>query len=305
MLGRTWALSLPLLLSMMNLPNATAARPQRLAARSCELRRDIEYARVNGASLGMDACLPESTNKAPAVIIVHGGGWVRGNREVDVAPLFEPLRDGGFAWFSIDYRLATDVTQFGVAIDDVRQSIRFVKSHAAEFHIDPDRLALIGESAGGQLAAMAALRGGADESVKAVVALYAPTDLVTLVKTSEYIPARIRNSVQGTPWEGFILAGLAQLSPANNVRRDMPPFLFIHGTADSLVPFSQSRDMCNRMRQAGASCELYPVEGAGHGLRWWESYPKLAQGYKLKLVQWLREQLGAPDTLASQPQRPS
>lgn len=243
----------------------------------------------------MDACIPETARKAPGVIIVHGGGWVRGNRQLDVAPLFEPLSDAGFAWFSIDYRLARDVTQFGAAIDDVQQAVRFVKSHTAEFHVDPDNLALAGESAGGQLAAMAALRTGPNSSVKAVVALYAPTDLVALVKDSDYIPERIRKSVQGTPWETLILAGLAQLSPVNNVRPDMPPFLFIHGTDDPLVPFSQSRQMCNRMRQAGASCEVYPVEGAGHGLRWWESYPKLAAGYKHKMVQWLREQLGAGD----------
>ena len=253
----------------------------------------------------MDACIPETARKAPGVIIVHGGGWVRGDRQVDVAPLFEPLSTAGFAWFSIDYRLATDVTQFGVAIDDVQQAVRFVQSHAVEFHIDADNLALAGESAGGQLAAMAALRATPDPPVKAVVALYAPTDLVTLVKDSEYIPERIRKSVQGTPWETLILAGLAQLSPVNNVRRDMPPFLFIHGTADPLVPFSQSREMCQRMRQAGAGCEVYPVEGAGHGLRWWESYPNVAQAYKRKMVQWLRGQLGGSEGLASGAQRPS
>ena len=61
--------------------------------------------------------------------------------------------------------------------------------------------------------------------------------------------------------------------------------------------------MCQRMRQAGATCEMYPVEGAGHGLRWWESYPTMAEAYKRKLVQWLREQLGGGDRLASQSQR--
>ena len=101
------------------------------------------------------------------------------------------------------------------------------------------------------------------------------------------------------------MAGLAQLSPIDNVRRDMPPFLFIHGTDDALVPFSQSTDMCKRMRQVGANCDLYPVTGGGHGLRWWESYPKLASGYKAKMLEWLRQQIGWPDTLASRVQRPS
>ncbi len=260
-----------------------------------ELIKDIEYAHVDGISLQMDASIPLAPKKVPAVIIVHGGGWVTGDKTFNVEPLFQPLSDAGFAWFSISYRLASDVTQFGLAITDVQEAIRFIKSHADKYNIDPERIALVGESAGGQLASMATLRGGAATSVKAVVALYSPSDLVSLVKTSNYIPSQIRNSVRGTPWEGLILAGLAQLSPIDNVRRDMPPFLFIHGTADSLVPFQQSRDMCDRMKKAGASCEIYPVEGGGHGIRWWESTPRLASGYKQKMIQWLRDELGSPD----------
>lgn len=285
--------------------NAFTATPRATPGGSprFELRRNIEYARVGDTSLRMDASVPLGVTKAPGVVIVHGGGWVRGNREIDVAPLFKPLSDAGFAWFSIDYRLATDVTQFGAAIEDVESALAFVKSRATDFNVDPDRLAFVGESAGGQLAAMAALRGSA--AVKAVVALYAPTDLVTLVKNSDYIPARIRQSVQGTPWEALIMAGLAQLSPINNVRHDMPSFLFIHGTDDPLVPFSQSRDMCARMTNVGANCEVFPVEGAGHGIRWWESYPEISTAYKQKMVEWLRKEIGSPNALSSKAYRPS
>ncbi|HZQ56067.1 MAG TPA: alpha/beta hydrolase [Bryobacteraceae bacterium] len=264
-----------------------------------QVKRDIEYSRVNGISLRLDAGFPAAAERVPAVILVHGGGWISGDRRIDVEPLFKPLREAGFAWFSISYRFATDILRFGVAIEDVESAIRFVKAHAAEFNVDGRRIALVGESAGGQLAAMAALRGHAGCSVRAVVALYAPTDLVYLLKNSRYVPTQIRDSVEGKPWERLILAGLARLSPIDNVRRDMPPFLFIHGTADPLVPFAQSRDMCERMRKAGASCEIYPVQGAGHGIRWWESYPKLASGYKHKLVQWLNEQMCNPLTAKS------
>jgi alpha-L-fucosidase 2 len=250
---------------------------------------DIVYDRVNGTDLLMDAALPKSSIRTPAIVIVHGGGWVRGNRRYDVRPLFKPLSDAGFAWFSIDYRLATDVRQFGVAIDDVECAVAYVKSHADEFNIDPDRIALVGESAGGQLAAMAALRPGAASSVRAVVAFYTPTDLVSLMKNSNLIPPQIRSSVIGTPWERLVLAGLSQLSPADNVRRNMPPFLLIHGTADRLVPFQQSVDMCDRMRKAGASCELFPIEGAGHGIRWWA--PSEISTADKKMVGWLEREL--------------
>ncbi len=281
----------PFVLLIMVTAFSAAAAPLPRA----ELIKDIEYAHVDGISLQMDASIPSIGKKVPAVIIVHGGGWFGGDKTFNVEPLFQPLSDAGFAWFSISYRLASDVTQFGLAISDVQEAIRFIKSHADKYNIDPERIALVGESAGGQLASMATLRGGAATSVKAVVALYSPSDLVSLVQTSTYVPSQIRNSVRGTPWEGMILAGLAQLSPIDNVRRDMPPFLFIHGTADSLVPFQQSRDMCDRMKKVGASCEIYPVEGGGHGIRWWESIPVLASGYKQKMIQWLRDELGNPD----------
>jgi acetyl esterase len=296
--ARLGALFCPFLL-IMSSGYSTAAAPSRHPASHATRLTDIEYARVNGTSLLMDASIPASAEKSPAVIIVHGGAWVSGDRRYNVQPLFQPLAEAGFAWFSISYRLATDVSQFGAAIHDIQDAIRFIKSHAAEYHIDPDKVALIGESAGGQLAAMAVLRGEPSTSVKAVVALYTPSDLVSLAKTSTYIPASVRNSVRGTPWEGLMLAALAQLSPINSVRAGMPPFLFIHGTADSLVPFAQSREMCSRMRQAGASCEVYPVEGGGHGIRWWESSPKLAAAYKDKLIQWLTQELGAPTAVAS------
>ena len=265
---------------------------------------DIEYSRPDGISLRMDGYTQAGNTAVPAVILVHGGGWVRGDRRYDVQPLFKPLQEAGFAWFSIDYRLATDITRFGVAINDVTAAIDYVRSHASELNVDPERIALIGESAGGQLAAMAALKGGGSANIKAVVVFYAPTDLASLLKNSQYIPAQIRDQVVGTPWEPFILSALTRLSPIDNVRSDMPPFLFIHGTADALVPFAQSVDMCSRMHQAGAFCEVYSVSGAGHGLRWWESGYGPGPAYKSKMTSWLAEQLKLPASQARSPYRP-
>jgi alpha-L-fucosidase 2 len=260
-------------------------------AAAAEIHTDIEYSRPGGTSLRLDASIPDGSGPFPAAIIVHGGGWVRGDKQIDVAPLFKPLSDAGFAWFSINYRLADDPLLFGLAVHDVEAAIRFVKQNAGEYRIDPDRLALIGESAGGQLAGMAALDGAPGTSVKAVVAMYAPTDLVALVKSSELIPSAIRNSVQGTPFEGLLLARLAQLSPIEKVRAGMPPFLLIHGTADQLVPFAQSRTMCMKMQSVGASCDLFKVPGAGHGMRRWEGNPEISGPYKREMIHWLLEQL--------------
>ncbi len=282
---------LAILLASLTMPfvSSVTAAPQSL--------QDIEYAHPGGISLRFDAWLPRTAGTVPAVIIVHGGGWIAGDRKANVEPLFAPLADAGFAWFSISYRLASNVTQFGLAIDDVQSAITFIRAHAAEYGIDPNRMALVGESAGGQLAAMAALRKGSP--VKAVVALYTPSDLVSLAEKSDYVPKSIRDNLRGSPWQSIILAGLAQLSPINNVRSNMPPFLFIHGTNDALVPFSQSVDMCNRMRQTGAACEVYPVTGGGHGVRWWEAYPNLSGPYKAKMIEWLKAEFGKAGTFKS------
>jgi acetyl esterase len=253
------------------------------------MHRDIEYARSGDVRLALDSAIPETAGPHPAVIVVHGGGWVRGDRRTEVAPLLQPLSDAGIAWFSISYRLMTDVSQFGAAVDDVEAAIRFVKSHGAEYRVDPNRIALVGESAGGQLAAMAALSDAPELRVRGVVALYTPTDLVSLAKNSAMVPQWIRENIQGTPWEPLLVARLKQLSPIEHVRRGMPPFLLIHGTADPLVPFDQSRAMCERMKTAGASCELFPVEGAGHGVRWWSA--SISEPYRREMVRWLKERL--------------
>jgi alpha-L-fucosidase 2 len=182
--------------------------------------------------------------------------------------------------------------RFGEAVDDVEAAVRYVKAHAAEFRVDPRRIVLIGESAGGQLASMAALKCPADLRVRAVVALYTPMDLVGLARTSAFAPEPIREALSGSPFEALVVSRLGQLSPIRNVKPDSPPFLLIHGTDDPLVPYEQSRLMYESMSRAGATCELYPVPGAGHGMIWWESNPVMAGGYKREMVRWLNEQLG-------------
>ncbi len=257
-----------------------------------ETRRDVEYARVGETSLCMDYRVPEGTGPFPAVIVVHGGAWIRGDKAFDVAPVFGPLEDARIAWFSINYRLATDMLQFGVAIDDVKSAIRFVKKHAEEYGIDPKRIALVGESAGGQLAAMAALTDDPELSVAGVVALYTPSDLVGLAASSEMVPKQIREGLKGTPFEGLIMARLKQLSPVESVHKGMPPFLFIHGTADALVPFEQSTVMCDKMKAIDVACSVFPVEDGGHGMRWWESIAAIRTPWKREMIGWLQDLFG-------------
>jgi alpha-L-fucosidase 2 len=261
------------------------ATPEPAAAR---VLRGIEYGRAGGQALLMDVHTPSGNGPFAAAVIVHGGAWVTGDRRTNVEPLFQPLEEAGIAWFSISYRLASDVSLFGAAIQDVIQAVQYVRSHAAEYNIDPTRLALIGESAGAQLAAMAALSPALKGALQGVVAFYCPCDLVELAENSQAVPSSLRQAVEATPYAGFVRGALRSLSPLQNVRKDMPPFLLIHGTSDTLVPFDQSTRMCDRMREVGASCRLYPVRGGGHGLRWWESGHA---AYKRVMIEWLDQHL--------------
>jgi acetyl esterase len=267
-----------------------------MTAAAAETYKDVQFSHAGGVDLRFDASIPDGAGPFAAAIIVHGGGWVRGDRRTDVAPLFKPLEDAGIAWFSIDYRLQADPMRFGVAVNDVEAAVRFVKEHAQEYRVDPERIALIGESAGGHLAAMAALNGRV--TVKAVVAMYAPTDLVALLKNSDLIPDQIRDQVRGTALEGLLMTRMSQLSPIEKVHAGMPPFLLIHGTSDAIVPFDQSRAMCERMASVKADCQLFAVPRAGHGMRRWEGTPSMAGPYKREMVRWLREQLAMNPVLA-------
>ena len=270
-----------------------------LPARSLQ---NVEYAQASGQPLLMDGYIPDGDGVHPAAIIVHGGAWVTGDKVRTVRPLFQPLADGGLAWFSINYRLARGsdpaalislegLSALSSASDDVRNAVAFVREHAGEYHVDPDRIVLIGESAGAHLASMAALRPSPGKPVQAVVAFYSPSDLVKLVDTSTRIPEFLRRAVKGSPLEAMLMAGLKQLSPQTWVSKDAPPFLMIHGTADNLVPFDQSEAMCAALQASGDSCELYPVNGAGHGMNFWEAQPAM-MGYKAIMMAWVKARLG-------------
>jgi acetyl esterase len=258
---------------------------------------NIEYGRAGKYSLLLDAHIPDGTGPFPAVLLVHGGAWVGGDRIISVEPLFKPLTDAGFAWFSISYRLAGDVVRnpiaaalhLGGAENDVRRAVAFVKEHASEYHVNPNKIVLIGESAGGQLAAMAALRPDPGGAVQGVVAFYTPSDLVSLVRSSSMIPNNVRDAVEGTSFDDILMAGLKKFSPINFVSATSPPFLLIHGTDDNIVPVAQSERFCDKFRTAGADCELYRVEGGGHGIRAWQS--SRLTDYKPFMVRWLRQVL--------------
>jgi alpha-L-fucosidase 2 len=262
------------------------------AAAQATLQPDIEYAKAGDVSLKMDASIPDGPGPFPTVILVHGGGWSGGDRkERYFKPFFDPLTQAGFAWFSVDYRLAPKY-RYPAAIDDVIASIRFIEDHARDYKIDLRRVALSGESAGGHIVALIGARYGNDLHLAAVVPFFGPTDFEALVAGQDKTPQAVKGVSQflGITEPGEAARKLMrEASPVTWVHPGMPPFLFVHGTADPLVNFRQSEEMCDKMKAAGSRCEILAVEGAGHALGTWERNPAW-QAYKQKVPDWLRAQ---------------
>lgn len=254
-----------------------------------EVLKEIEYARVGDVVLKLDASVPDGKGPFPAVIIVHGGGFTGGNKQMYVTPMFEPLSRAGFAWFSIDYRLAPQY-KFPAAVEDVDHAIEYVKSHAAEYKVDTKRIALLGESAGGYLVSFVGTQKEPRLRVAAIVSFYAPHNLMgelEMRRQQGVEPSAIKDFLGITEFDSAALARVRKDSPINRVHKGMPPYLLVHGNEDKVVAYEQSVKMCERLKQAGDSCELCTVVNAGHGMTGWEKTPE----YKQKVIDWLGQEL--------------
>lgn len=251
------------------------------------MKHDIEFAKVGDVSLTLDAYVPpDAKADLPTCILVHGGGFTKGDKQTFIRPLFEPLVKAGMVWFTINYRLAPD-DQWPACADDVAAAVRWVKAHAKEYHVDVSRIALIGESAGGHLVAWAALTAGADTSVAAVVPFYAPFDLVTHVQRRKEMRG-LGDLIGSKEMSEANFQKLAAMSPLNKVRPGLPPFLLIHGDADTTVDPEQSVVFQAKMKEAGNVCDLITVPGGIHGMGGWG---KLGSDYAERMIAWLRQKM--------------
>ena len=260
-----------------------------LCAAGGDWKTDIEFSRPMGEPQTLDAWVPEGKGPFPTVIVVHGGGWTNGHKGTYVTPVFEPLKQAGFTWFTIDYRLSPK-HKFPAATDDTFAALEWVKAHAKDYKVDTKRIALLGESAGGHIVAYCGATGKGKRSVRAVVDFYGGNDLLALAK-ARGLPKNMQGFLGiGPEMTPQAEAALNAASGQTYIRKNMPPFLFIHGTEDQAVPYRQSPDMCAAMKQAGARCEVYTVDGAPHGVGPWEKNPAW-QGYKVKMIEWLKAEL--------------
>jgi alpha-L-fucosidase 2 len=270
-------------------------------------RKDVEYGHPGGKALLLDLHVPDGEGPFPAAILVHGGGFDEGSKSTNVRPLFEPLANAGFAWFSIDYRLAPDF-KFPSAGDDLNSAIRWVKAHATEYRVNIAKIVIIGESAGGFLVNYAGTHETPETKVAAVVDFYGPVDYGKLALARRDHPERFnmvsigKHAANGAGIHYFGAdqldeTGLAKLraaSPILAVHQGMPPFLCIHGNKDDQVAYDQSPAMCDAMHRVGAVCELITIEGGGHGMGGWRA-PEM-QHWKPEMAAWLKKTLNLPDS---------
>jgi len=240
-----------------------------------ELATDVVYAEVAGVPLRYDWFRPLGvSDPTPGVVFVHGGGWTGGDPS-QAAGNGLHFAHRGIATVSISYRLAPQ-HRFPAALDDVRHGLRHVRAHATEFGIDPDRLFLMGLSAGAHLAMLAhlarpvsalapdlpdALRA-VSEDVLGVIAHYGPYDLARRKPIDGWDPIAdlMGERVEDPEWVHLA-------SPAQHATFATAPILLIHGTADTVVSHRESERMHKALVEAGRSSELLILDGAPHAFQ--------------------------------------
>jgi acetyl esterase/lipase len=269
--------------------------------------QDIVYGDVHGIGLLMDVFVPTGARNGLGVIDVMSGAWHsdRGKiRDHQRAQTFNILCSKGYTVFAVRPGSVTKFTAPEM-LENLNRGIRWVKSHAAKYKINPDRLGLMGASAGGHLACLAAVTADTQPnssdtdqklgtSVKAVAVFFPPTDFLNY--GGEMIDARSESDwgkriralafpkgVDGLRDEE-IKDAMIQISPARLVTPQSPPFFLIHGDADPDVPLQQSQRMLDELNKAGVPAELIVKPGGGH------PWPTIHEEVRV-LADWFDKQL--------------
>lgn len=244
---------------------------------------NIVYGEVHGVGLLMDVFTPKGNKNGLGIVDVISGAWHsdRGKiRDHARAQTFEILCRKGYTVFAVR---PGSITKFSAAemLANLNDGIRWVKDHSKDYGIDPERLGLMGASAGGHLACLAAVTAkespdGTSSRVRAVAVFFPPTDFLNYGgkpfdpsaddRLSQLV-RRLALSERSGPdnaREDDVTEKVAQISPALLVTPSTPPFLLIHGDADTVVPLQQSETMLAALKKAGVPAELIVKKDGGH-----------------------------------------
>jgi len=244
---------------------------------------DVPYVKDGDVSQRLDIYYPEKAPKEPLPLIVHihGGGWMGGNKH----PCDTRMVSQGYVLASVGYRFSQKA-KFPAQIQDCQAAIRWLRAHAEKYHINPDKVGVIGGSAGGHLSALVGVSGGKklfatigeneeqSDAVQCVCDIFGPKNFASVIEQAEK-DKNVKNifkfNTPSDPYSELIGANLsdkektAAVSPITYVDKDSPPTLILHGTHDALVPYAQSEEFAEAMTKNGASVWLQKFPGAGHG----------------------------------------
>jgi acetyl esterase/lipase len=227
---------------------------------------DVTYTTGPQGPLKADVYIPLSTGTHPGIVFIHGGGWVSGNRS-QMIKVIKALADAGYVGFTIDYDLGKST--FPGAFTESLDAVRFFRAHAAEYHLDPFRIAVAGSSAGGELAALVGLAQRDPAShVEAAVIFNGALDLTAPGPTPPSPDAKTSPPSDITIYLGgecsAMLEICKQASPQFQIHAGAPPFYVGHGDQDQSVPFAQAVAFTKALEAANVPVVFFQATGGKH-----------------------------------------
>jgi len=266
------------------------------------VQRDVAYVTGGHERQKLDLYVPPSVTPLPLIIWIHGGAFRMGSKEgipFDPPPLSYLAQ--GYAVASLNYRLSQHAI-FPAQIQDCKAAVRWLRAHAAQFNLNPDKFGAWGPSAGGHLVTMVGVTGRVSEfevgeyldissRVQCVVDYYGPTDFLQM--DAQRLPEGMIHDGADSPESELVggaiqenRAATARANPITYVSADAPPFLVVHGDADPLVPYGQSVLLVEVLKRANVPVDFYTVKGAGHGGFTDPTVPTLTQKFFAKHLQF-------------------
>lgn len=259
------------------------------------LHNDVPIGVVEGTELSINIAFPEinRSQSLPVVLFIHGGGFISGDKDSKNRQL-RKFAEKGFVAASAMYRLSPEY-RFPSQVEDIKLAIRFLKANANRFSINPDRIIVVGASAGSYLAVMAGVTGNSDafsnhglyidqtSSVRAVVAQSSPIGNFTLPKYRESLTVQRLVNASAQDFSKT----LQQMSPVTYLDPSDPPFFLSHGTEDELVPVDMSREFVKALEAINHDFDYYEVEGGTHSLS--RSAPQASKFVFKELVNFIEK----------------
>ncbi len=264
--------------ALLTLFSAAAAHPTLYAQETntgaaVKVQKDVRYGSVNGSDLHLDIYEPGTRGKeaSPAVVLIHGGGWISMDKST-MRGMAQFLARSGFVAFAVDYRLFTDkVNRWPAQLDDVQRAVRWVRAHAAEYNVNPERIGAFGHSAGAQLAALLGMEDNSNTAtsdnsepslakysskVQAVVDVSGPVDFTVNHDPDgdEFLTSLLGTDFKTHPevWR--------EASPVFHVAKGNAPFLIVHGTKDQNVAIAQPQELFDKLQAAGVPVSFIKVD---------------------------------------------